>query len=258
MLKEKSVAEIKAWLGDMTLVDQLSHVEELRADGRKAVARFAESIEKAEKKRRDEKLRIAEMHAFERESRTKGYTMIAGLDEAGRGPLMGPVVAASVILPHDCEIFGLNDSKKLSESKRETLYSEILEKAVAVGVGRASHEEIDEINILNATKLAMERAIEDMGMQADCLLLDAITLEKVNLPQVSIIKGDSKSLSIAAASVIAKVTRDREVAELAKVYPEYGFEQHKGYGTAVHYDAIRKWGASPVHRKSFLKSMTSG
>lgn len=179
---------------------------------------------------------------------------ICGIDEAGRGPLAGPVAAAAVILPKDCRILFLNDSKKLSEKKREELFLEIKEKAVSFGVGLVGPERIDEINILQATYEAMRSAIGQLAVKPDLLLNDAVTIPDVEIDQVPIIKGDAKSISIAAASVLAKVTRDHMMAEYDKLFPEYGFAKHKGYGTAVHIAAIREHGPCPIHRRSFIKN----
>ncbi|MEI3186618.1 MAG: ribonuclease HII [Lachnospiraceae bacterium] len=177
---------------------------------------------------------------------------ICGIDEAGRGPLAGPVVAGAVILPPDCDILYLNDSKKLSEKRREALFVEIQEKAVAWSVGIVGPDVIDEINILQATYEAMRLAIAGLGVQLDLLLNDAVTIPGIEIPQVPIIKGDAKSLSIAGASVLAKVTRDHMMIEYDKIFPEYGFAKHKGYGTAMHTEALRKYGPCPIHRRSFI------
>ena len=188
------------------------------------------------------------------EEQYKDCRFICGIDEAGRGPLAGPVVAGAVILPADCEILYLNDSKKLSAAKREQLYDEIMEKAVAVGVGMASPARIDEINILQATYEAMRTAVSELGVQPDILLNDAVTIPKMTIPQVPIIKGDAKSVSIAAASIIAKVTRDRLMIQYEEVLPGYGFAKHKGYGSKEHIEAIRKFGPTPIHRSTFIKN----
>ena len=180
-------------------------------------------------------------------------TYICGVDEAGRGPLAGPVCAAAVILPRDLEIPGLTDSKKLTDKKRRELFPIIKEQAIAYGIGFASEQEIDEINILQATFLAMQRAIDQLEGKADLALIDGNRQKDFGLPAVTVVKGDSLSASIAAASVLAKVTRDDLMLEMAETYPEYGFEIHKGYGTKAHYEALRKYGASPIHRQSFLK-----
>ncbi|WP_101875450.1 ribonuclease HII [Lachnoclostridium edouardi] len=180
---------------------------------------------------------------------------ICGIDEAGRGPLAGPVVAGAVILPKDCTILFLNDSKKLSPKKREELYEEIMGKAVATGVGIVGPDLIDEINILQATYQAMRQAVSSLSVAPDLLLNDAVTIPDLSVMQVPIIKGDGKSVSIAAASIIAKVTRDRMMEEYDKLFPQYGFGKHKGYGTAAHTAAIREFGPSPIHRRTFLKNI---
>ena len=179
---------------------------------------------------------------------------MCGIDEAGRGPLAGPVVAGAVILPKDCKILYINDSKKLSEKKREELYAVIMEQAAATGIGMASPQRIDEINILQATYEAMRQAIQNLSVTPDILLNDAVTIPQVEIPQVPIIKGDEKSISIGAASIIAKVTRDRLMVEYDKIMPEYGFARNKGYGSKEHLEAIRAYGPSPIHRQSFITS----
>ncbi len=188
----------------------------------------------------------------------EGYSLIAGVDEVGRGPLAGPVCAAAVILPVGLEIEGVNDSKKLTEKKRELLYDVIAEKAVAWSVSFIDPEVIDEINIRQATHLAMERAVCELVKQPDFLLVDGNDKIPFPVPSAYIVKGDAKSLSIAAASIMAKVTRDRYMVEMSQEYPEYGFEKHKGYGTAVHMDAIRKYGLTPLHRRSFITAKVLG
>ncbi len=217
------------------------------------------------KAEREEMLRkkLAAMQKFERELRDAGIEYIAGIDEVGRGPLAGPVVSACVVLPADFDILGVDDSKKLSEKKREELFDKILSETLAYGIGMCDNDVIDEINILNATKRAMAEATinADEALRKNCgahiehLLIDALTLEKVNLPQTGIIKGDAKSISIAAASIIAKVTRDRMMIEYAKEYPYYAFESNKGYGTRAHYEGIYRQGITPIHRKTFLKNI---
>ncbi len=194
--------------------------------------------------------------SIENEHRNKGCSVICGMDEAGRGPLAGPVYAAAVILSPDTVIEGLNDSKKLTEKKREALFPVIQEKALAYGIGFATEREIDEINILNATFLAMRRAVEQLQITPQLLLIDGNQKPKTGIcEEVTVIKGDAKSMSIAAASVLAKVSRDRFMLELAKEYPQYAFEQHKGYGTKLHYERISQYGIAPIHRKSFLKKI---
>lgn len=192
------------------------------------------------------------MKEFDREY--KIYGTVCGIDEAGRGPLCGPVVAAAVILPDEYNILYINDSKKLSETKREEVYKEIDKYAVAYGVGIVSPERIDEINILQATYEAMRTAIHKLSVTPDILLNDAVTIPMVDIKQVPIIKGDAKSQSIAAASIVAKVTRDHLMKEYDKLYPEYGFAKHKGYGTAAHIKAIKEYGPCPIHRRTFIKN----
>ncbi len=202
----------------------------------------------------DLKAKYEAMSVYERDAWLQGYTYIAGMDEAGRGPLAGPVVAAAVILDPENPVYGVDDSKKLSPARRQALKKEIEEKAVAVSVGMADVETIDRINILEATKLAMKRAVEGLAFTPEIVLVDAVKLDLARLPEVPIIKGDSLSVSIAAASIVAKETRDDILRMYDELYPEYGFAQHKGYGTAAHYAAIEKYGVLPIHRQSFLKS----
>ena len=182
---------------------------------------------------------------------------ICGIDEAGRGPLAGPVVAAAAVLPKDCQIFYLNDSKKLSEKKRDLLFDEIKEKAVAYGIGIVSPQVIDEINILQATYEAMRQAISQLNVIPEILLNDAVTIPGVDIMRVPIVKGDAKSVSIAAASILAKVTRDRMMMEYDQIYPEYGFAKHKGYGTAAHIAALKEYGPCPIHRRTFIKKFVT-
>ena len=182
---------------------------------------------------------------------------ICGIDEAGRGPLAGPVVAAAAVLPKDCQIFYLNDSKKLSEKKRDLLFDEIKEKAVAYGIGIVSPQVIDEINILQATYEAMRQAISQLNVIPEILLNDAVTIPGVDIMQVPIVKGDAKSVSIAAASILAKVTRDRMMMEYDQIYPEYGFAKHKGYGTAAHIAELKEYGPCPIHRRTFIKKFVT-
>lgn len=199
-----------------------------------------------------ELLRLEAMKEFEQQYRD--FTLICGIDEAGRGPLAGPVVAGAAILPKDCTILYLNDSKKLSEKRREELYLEIQEKAVTWSVGIASPERIDEINILQATYEAMRQAVSGLKEVPSILFNDAVTIPGIDIPQVPIIKGDAKSVSIAAASVLAKVTRDHMMVEYDQLFPQYGFAKHKGYGTAAHIAAIREYGPTPIHRRTFIKN----
>lgn len=226
-----------------------TYEKDLRSGVQALVAKARKGIEALEK----EKKRTEGMKKYEKEYASYGY--ICGIDEVGRGPLAGPVVAGAVILPKDSQILYLNDSKQLSERKREELYDVIMREAVAVGIGYASHTRIDEINILQATYEAMREAIGLLEKKPDLLLNDAVTIPGISVKQVPIIKGDAKSISIAAASIVAKVTRDRLMVKYDEVYPEYGFASHKGYGSAQHMEAIRKYGATPIHRKSFIKNL---
>ena len=194
--------------------------------------------------------RSKELQKYEQEY--AAYEYVCGIDEVGRGPLAGPVVAGAVILPKNCDILYINDSKKLSEKKREELYDIIIERAVSVGIGYSTPERIDEINILQATYEAMREAIGKLAVMPDLLLNDAVTIPQVSVRQVPIIKGDAKSISISAASIVAKVTRDRLMVQYDEVYPEYGFASNKGYGAQVHVDALRKYGPCPIHRRSFI------
>lgn len=194
---------------------------------------------------------------YEKEAYENGFTSVCGVDEAGRGPLAGPVCAAAVILPKGKIIDGVNDSKKLSEKKREQLFDVITDEAVAYGIGWASVEEIEEINILNAAMLAMKRAVEQLKVKADFAYIDGNKVPDLDIPCTAVIKGDASSMTIAAASILAKVSRDRLMLEYAKQYPEYMFEKHKGYGTKVHNEAILKYGPCPIHRMSFLKKLLS-
>lgn len=204
-----------------------------------------------------EQERLEKLKEIEKEWNKKGATKVCGIDEAGRGPLAGPVVVAAVIMPTDSMIEGVNDSKKVSEKKREKLYDEITSNAIAWGVGIIDQKEIDNINILNATKKGLTKAITGLAEKPDIILVDALTgIDTLGIPYQSIIKGDAKSYSIAAASIIAKVTRDRIMRQWDEVYPEYGFSSHKGYGTKAHIEAIKNYGISPIHRKSFVKNFT--
>lgn len=191
----------------------------------------------------------------EREWIDKGYALVAGVDEAGRGPLAGPVYAAAVILPQGAVIDGINDSKKLTEKKREELYGVITSVALDYCIASVDEKTIDDINILNATFLAMNNAVNGLGHRPDFVLIDGNCIRGMELPHETLVKGDARSISIAAASVLAKVARDRYITEIGRRYPEYGFEKHKGYGTKAHYEALQKYGPSPVHRRTFLKKL---
>lgn len=219
-------------------------------DSRIGVQNLAARYRKKQAALVQERERLKQMHFYE--EKYSQYRCICGIDEAGRGPLAGPVVAAAVILPKDAEILYLNDSKKLSAKRREELYDEIQEKAIAIGIGMAGPARIDEINILQATYEAMRQAIEKLSVRPQLLLNDAVTIPAVEIPQVPIVKGDAKSASIAAASIVAKVTRDRLMEEYDAALPEYGFASNKGYGSAEHIEALKKYGPSPIHRASFI------
>ncbi len=225
-------------------------IAEYEADERGGVQKLVEQAKKRAEKLEQEKQRIYELGKFEREYESFGY--VCGIDEVGRGPLAGPVVTCAVILPKNCDILYINDSKKLSAAKREELYDVIMEKAVAVGIGMVGPGRIDEINILQATYEAMREAISKLSVKPDILLNDAVTIPGVDIQQVPIIKGDAKSISIGAASIVAKVTRDRLMEEYDKVFPEYGFASNKGYGSAEHIAALKKYGPTPIHRASFI------
>lgn len=207
---------------------------------------------------KDELLRQEKMKETEKRLAKEGYKYIAGVDEAGRGPLAGPVYAAAVILPPDIRLDGINDSKKLSPKKREELFDEITKKAVSYSIFAVDEKKIDEINILNATYVAMNGAAEALSQKPDYVIIDGNSIKNMSYPHETIVKGDAKSISIAAASVLAKVARDRYITEMAKTYPEYGFERHKGYGTKEHTDAILKYGITPIHRRTFLKKLLEG
>ncbi len=205
--------------------------------------------------REEELSRQRAMWEYEEELRKQGYLYIAGVDEAGRGPLAGPVYAAAVILKEDAIINGINDSKKLTEKKREELYDVIIENSVAYGICAIDEKVIDSVNILNATHMAMNGAVEKLSEKADFVIIDGNSIKNMATPHMTVVKGDQKSISIAAASILAKVSRDRYITKMAEIYPQYHFEKHKGYGTKLHNEAILKYGPSPIHRKTFLKKL---
>lgn len=250
----KSISEIKKELEEIDIEQIMVKLDEYRDDERSGVVKLISSFEKKYTKLQEEKERIQMMKTFENDY--IDYEYVGGVDEVGRGPLAGPVVAAVVILPKDCDILYINDSKQLSEKKREELYDIIVEKAVDFGIGIVGWEEIDELNVLQATYKAMRIAISHLQNPPQVLLNDAVTIPGVdeNIIQVPIIKGDAKSVSIAAASIVAKVTRDRMMVEYAKEYPEYGFEKNKGYGSKEHIEAIKKVGPCKIHRRSYIKN----
>ncbi len=247
---DKKIGEIKQEYMNTPIEKMQKFIDEYVSDDRTGVVALVDKAKKSIEKLEKEKKRIEAMKEYEYTYDACSY--ICGIDEVGRGPLAGPVVAGAVILPKDCDILYLNDSKKLSEKKREELYDIIMEKDIATGIGMASPKRIDEINILQATYEAMREAIKNLGVVPDILLNDAVTIPQVDIMQVPIIKGDAKSISIAAASIIAKVTRDRLMVEYDKIMPEYGFADNKGYGTQVHIEALKKYGPTPIHRESFI------
>lgn len=247
----KTISELKNMLAGMTLKEQLVYVSEIN-DERQGVIKLIESVKKKVQKHEDELNRLKKMCVYEEQLQKEGCQMIVGIDEVGRGPLAGPVVTCAVIL-NRYDYIGINDSKKVSLKNRERLFLEIEATAVDISYGIASNEEIDALNILNATKLAMKRAIEGLKEKPDHLLIDAVTLDDISIKQTNLIKGDEKSVTIAAASIMAKVTRDRMMAAYHEHYPDYAFHSNKGYGTDAHYDGLRSVGISPIHRKTFVK-----
>lgn len=247
MIKIAQIAEELKNMPDDHIED---FIRNYREDARQGVRNLVEKARKRQEELLTERRRIETLWRYEREHGSCSY--ICGIDEVGRGPFAGPVVAGAVILPKDCDILYINDSKKLSEKKREELYEVIMEKAVATGIGIVGPERIDEINILQATFEAMREAVGKLEPSPDFLLVDALTIPELSIPQVSIVKGDEKSISIGAASIIAKVTRDRLMREYHKAMPQYHFDHNVGYGTAEHILALRQYGPSPIHRKSFI------
>lgn len=252
MTTEKKIGRIKEELQAAEDTSLPFFIEEYEPDTRAGVQKLVEQAKKRLQKLEAEKKRIYALQEYER--KYPDAALICGIDEVGRGPLAGPVVAGAVILPKNCEILYINDSKKLSAAKREELYDVLMEQAVAVGLGQASPQRIDEINILQATYEAMREAIKNLGVTPDILLNDAVTIPQVDIPQVPIIKGDAKSISIGAASIVAKVTRDRMMVDYDREYPGYAFAENKGYGSAAHIEALKKLGATPIHRQSFIRN----
>ncbi len=247
---EEKISVIKSYFQAASLDRLPELISAYEADERSGVQSLIAAANKKLEALEKEKQRTESLKKFEKEYAAFGY--LCGIDEVGRGPLAGPVVAGAVVLPKDCDILYLNDSKQLSEKKREELYDVIMEKAVSVGLGFSSPERIDEINILQATYEAMREAVSKLSVQPDVLLNDAVTIPGLPMKQVPIIKGDAKSVSIAAASIVAKVTRDRMMVEYDTVFPEYGFASNKGYGAAAHIEALKKYGPCPIHRRSFI------
>lgn len=227
-------------------------IEKYQSDERSGVINICSQYKSKFNNYHMELKRMDSMKVYER--KYNNYNYICGIDEVGRGPLAGPVIAGAVILPKDCDILYINDSKKLSERKREELYDEILQSAISFGIGSIPPNKIDEINILQATLEAMKQAVNNLKVEADILLIDAVTIPNMSIRQVPIIKGDAKSISIAAASILAKVTRDRYMVAYDKIFPGYGFADNKGYGSKQHIEAIKRLGPTPIHRKSFIKN----
>lgn len=250
----KTIAEIKAEFAAADMDGYPVLYEKYEGDVRSGVQKLIAQCRRKEAALEAEKQRTEKMKEYEHKYEHLGY--LCGIDEVGRGPLAGPVVACAVILPEDCQILYLNDSKKLSAARREELYDVIMREAVSVGIGMRGPERIDEINILQATYEAMREAVSKLQVVPQVLLNDAVTIPQITIPQVPIIKGDAKSISIAAASIVAKVTRDRMMEEYDKVYPGYGFASNKGYGAQAHIEALKRYGATPIHRKTFITHFT--
>lgn len=252
MSAELKIGQIKEILDNVPIEVLPLEIEKYKGDTRQGVIKLLEKYMKTYDAYVKEVERTENMKMYEK--KYSDYEYIAGIDEVGRGPLAGPVVTCAVILPKDFNVLYINDSKKLTEKKREELYDVIMKEAIAVGIGIESPKVIDDINILQATYSAMRKAIDNLEVKPDLLLNDAVTIPMVDIKQVPIIKGDAKSISIAAASIIAKVTRDRMMVEFDKIYPEYDFAGNKGYGSATHIEALKKIGPTPIHRQSFIKN----
>lgn len=249
---KRSIGEISEMYKQADITKLPAFIEEFKEDERNGVKTLVKKAKKCLEDLEKEKKRMYEMFSYER--KYAKYEYICGVDEVGCGPLAGPVVSAAVILPKDCDILYLNDSKKLSENKREEIFDEIMEKAVSVGIGFASPERIDEINIRQADFEAMRMALSKLSVEPDFIMVDGYPIGGIDRKQISIVKGDAKSASIAAASIVAKVTRDRMMSEYDKVFPGYGFASNKGYGSAEHIQAIKEKGSTPIHRKTFIKN----
>lgn len=252
MSEELKIGQVKEILENTEVTKLPDVMEQFKGDSRQGVVKLIEKYGKIYNSYLAEVERTENMKIYER--KYSDYKYIAGIDEVGRGPLAGPVVTCAVILPKDFNVLYINDSKKLTEKKREELYDEIMKNAISVGIGIESPKVIDDINILQATYSAMRKAIDALEVKPDLLLNDAVTIPGVDIKQVPIIKGDAKSISIAAASIVAKVTRDRMMVEFDKIYPEYDFAGNKGYGSASHIEALKKNGPTPIHRQSFIKN----
>lgn len=254
-VSEMNMAEVRAYLSKNGLSVSEEIRRDLSEDSRIGVRRLYQQFCRQEALEVQENLRLKKMQLYEEDARRRGFSIIAGVDEAGRGPLAGPVVASAVILDEGIIIKGVNDSKKIPSAKRQLLYTEITEKAVCWAVGISSVEEIDSLNILQASLLAMRRAVLKLSSAPEFILVDAVRIPEINIPQLPIVKGDGLSVSIAAASIIAKVTRDRMMDELDREMPQYQFGRHKGYGTSDHLKALKTHGPSLIHRKTFIKNL---
>ncbi|GKX31727.1 ribonuclease HII [Vallitalea longa] len=252
-MTKMTISDIKDMLDNVPICYLENKLNMLKVDERLGVKKLIDRYEKKIADYEKEIERTDKMKTYENKYPDKKY--ICGIDEVGRGPLSGPVVSAAVIFPKDVDILYINDSKKLTEAKREQLYDIIMEKAISVSVGMSSVEVIDDINILNATYESMISAISKLEVEPDMVLVDAVTIPKIQIPQEAIIKGDAKSISIAAASIIAKVYRDRLMKDYDELFPEYKFAKNKGYGTKEHIEALKEYGACPIHRRSFIKSI---
>lgn len=250
----KTLSQIKDELATFEITKVSTVLDLYRFDKRIGVQKLVQWYEKKLENYQTELQRINNLSLYEQQQYKKGNIYIAGIDEVGRGPLAGPVLTSAVILPKDCIILGINDSKKLSSAKREELYIKIKEKALALTISMIDVETIDNINILQATIRAMQQSIEKLNIKPDTILVDALKIPNIKINQISIIRGDTKSITIGAASIVAKVTRDSMMKEFHKLYPEYGFDRNKGYGTQEHIEAIKKYGLCPIHRKTFVKN----
>jgi ribonuclease HII len=252
--KEMSISQIKSEITKVNIEDYPEYILLLKRDERAGVQQIAISLEKKYQSYIKESIRIDQMKQFEDKLYAQGYEYIAGIDEVGRGPLAGPVVSCAVVLPQDSHLLYINDSKKLSIAKREALHEQIKREAISIGVGIVDKDMIDEVNIYEATKQSMKDAIDNSQLTPQIVLIDAMHIDGLHIPQKSIIKGDEKCYSIAAASIVAKVTRDKMMDTYDEMYPEYHFKSNKGYGTQEHIDAIHKYGTCPIHRMSFLNN----
>lgn len=251
----ESVNQIKQHLSSVDLDKIPEAIKIYLEDERISVKKLINQYQKKYIKYQNELQRIKEISKYETELYQKGKTFIAGIDEVGRGPLAGPVMTCAVILPKDCNVLGINDSKKLSASQRENICIQLKKIAIDISISKVEADEIDKINILQSVYKSMKQSVNNLNTKPDIVLVDAVSIPDINVEQLSIVKGDAKSISIAAASIIAKVTRDKLMDEYSKKYPEYGFERNKGYGTKEHIDAIKEYGLCPIHRRTFVKNL---